>query len=180
MLASQASRESSLVRFLGFSHGVHGFSATPKTRAAYVRCCPKGKLKHAGEVCALYRAERMELREPSELKPDHLVIRPALGQTRRAPSPWLARSLARTCARSRLEAELRAIAVDLLGRCQPGELPNDCADWVATTVDAAVTRVCESSLAALAETLDSRLSAAPPGVAQRLLEAEVRHDAGYI
>jgi hypothetical protein len=92
----------------------------------------------------------------------------------------LARSLTRTGARSRLEGELRAIAVDLLGRCQPGELPNGCADWVATTVEAAVMRVCDSSLAALAEALDARLAAAPPGVAEHLHEAEVRHDAGYV
>jgi hypothetical protein len=96
------------------------------------------------------------------------------------PSAFLARSLTRTRARSRLEGELRAIAVDLLGRCQPGELPNECADWLATTVEAAVTRVCDSSLAVLAETLDLRLAAAPPGVAPRLLEAEARHDAGYV
>jgi hypothetical protein len=74
---------------------------------------------------------------------------------------------------------LRAIAVDLLGRCHPDELPGDCAGWLATTVEAAVTRVCDSSLAVLAETLDSRLDAAPPEIARRLAEAEVRHDAGY-
>jgi hypothetical protein len=107
------------------------------------------------------------------------TIRSALSRTPIEPSPFLARSLARTGARSRLETELRAIAVDLLGRCQPGELPNDCAEWLATTVEAAVGRVCDSSLAVLAETLDSRLDAAPPGIARRLQEAEVRHDAGY-
>jgi hypothetical protein len=75
---------------------------------------------------------------------------------------------------------VRAIAVDLLGRCQPGELPTDCADWLATTVEAAVARVCDCSLAVLAQTIDSRLDAAPHGFAQRLEEAEARHDAGYI
>lgn len=74
---------------------------------------------------------------------------------------------------------MRAIAVDLIGRCQPGELPTDAAEWVATSIEAAVTRVCEASLAALAETLDTRLAAAPPGVALRLREAEARHDAGH-
>jgi hypothetical protein len=107
------------------------------------------------------------------------TIRPALSRTPAEPSPLLARSLARTGARSRFETELRAIAVDLLGRCQPGELPNDCAEWLATTVEAAVTRVCDSSLAVLAETLDSRLDAAPRWIVRRLEEAEVRHDAGY-
>jgi hypothetical protein len=94
-------------------------------------------------------------------------------------SPLLAISLARTGARSRLETELALIAVDLLGRCEPGELPNDCAEWVASTVEAAVARVCDSSLTALAEVLASRLNAAPPGIARRLEEAEARHHAGY-
>jgi hypothetical protein len=107
-------------------------------------------------------------------------LRPVPAQTRPERSPWMDRSLTRTGARSRLEGELRAIAVDLLGRCQPDELPNDCAEWLATTVEAAVTRVCDTSLAGLAETLDARLDSAPPGVARRLREAEVRHDAGYI
>jgi hypothetical protein len=109
------------------------------------------------------------------------AVRPALTRTPAPePSPFLTRSLARTGARSRLESELRAIAVDLLGRCHPGELPSDCADWLAATVDAAVAGVCDSSLAVLAQTLDSRLDAAPEGIARRLEEAEVRHDAGYI
>ena len=79
-----------------------------------------------------------------------------------------------------LERELRAIAVDLLGRCQPDELPNDCAEWLETAVEAAVTCACESSLANLMETLDARLDAAPPWIVRRLREAEVRHDAGYV
>jgi hypothetical protein len=128
----------------------------------------------------MYQLERKPLRHASEPNEDRPVIRPALSRTPAEPSPWLARSLARTGARSRLEAELRAIAVDLLGRCQPGELPGDCAEWLATTVEAAVTRVCDSSLGALAETLDSRLGAAPPRVARHIDEAEVRHDAGYV
>jgi hypothetical protein len=43
-----------------------------------------------------------------------------------------------------------------------------------------VTRVCDSSLASLADALDSHLDDAPPWIAQRLHEAEVRHDAGYV
>jgi hypothetical protein len=124
----------------------------------------------------MYQLERSPTR-PMEGRP---AIRPALSRTSAEPSPLLARSLARTGARSRLETELRAIAVDLLGRCQPGELPNDCAEWLATTLEAAVTRVCDSSLAVLAETLDTRLDAAPRSIVRRLEEAEVRHDAGYI
>jgi hypothetical protein len=128
----------------------------------------------------MYRLERRQLRQPSEPRQEMLAVRPAFPQTHPELSPWLARSLARTKARSRLETELRAIAVDLLGRCQPGELPSDCAEWLAATVEAGVTGVCDSSLGALAQTLDSLLDAAPPGFARRLREAEVRHDAGYI
>lgn len=124
----------------------------------------------------MYQVER----SPTRRMEDPSTIRAALSRTPAERSPLLARSLARTGARSRLEAELRAIAVDLLGRCQPGELPDDCVEWLATTVAGAVTRVCDSSLAALAETLDSRLGAAPPWVVRHLDEAEVRHDAGYI
>ena len=108
------------------------------------------------------------------------IHRPAISRSPIERSPLIARSLARTGARNRLETELRAIAIDLLGRCQPGELPDDCAERLTTTVDAAVARVRDSTLAALAETLDSRLVAAPRWVARRLDEAEVRHDAGYI
>jgi hypothetical protein len=106
------------------------------------------------------------------------VLRSTPGQPER--SRWMVRSLTRTLAQGRLERELRAIAVDLLGRCQPDELPHDCAAWLATAVEEAVTRVCGSSLSALAETLDARLEAAPPWIARRLREAEVRHDAGYV
>ena len=124
----------------------------------------------------MYQVER----SPTRPMEERSTIRPALSRTPAEPSPLLARSLARTGARSRLETELRAIAVDLLGRCQPGELPSDCADWLATTVEAAVAHVCDSSLAVLVQTLDSRLDAAPRGFARRLEEAEARHDAGYI
>ena len=108
------------------------------------------------------------------------AMRLAIGQGGPALSPWMTRSLARTGARRRLEAELRAIAVDLLGRCQPDEVPSDCAAWLASAVDAGVARVCDSSLSALAEVLDSRLGAAPPRVAKRLDDAEARHDSGYV
>jgi len=123
----------------------------------------------------MYQVER----NPTRPMNDRSIIRPALSRTPGERSPFLVRSLARTGARGRLETELRAIALDLLGRCGPGELPTACAEWLAETIDAAVTRVCDSSLAILAEALDSRLEAAPPGVARRLEEAEARHDAGY-
>ena len=94
------------------------------------------------------------------------------------PSPWLARSFARTRARSRLEGHVRAIVADVLGGSQPGDLPAECTEWLVAAIDAAVKPVCDTSLAALAETLEAALATAPPAVAQRLREAEARHDAG--
>jgi len=126
----------------------------------------------------IYRSERVSLRQPSEPARDGSVIQPAVDQKPPEPSPWLARSLARAQARGRLETEMRALAVDLLGRCQPGELPTDCTAWLAAAIEAAVKPVCDASLAALAKTLDAQLAAAPPGVLQRLQAAEARHDAG--
>ena len=72
----------------------------------------------------MYQVER----SPTRPMEERSTIRPARSRTPAEPSPLLARSLARTGARSRLETELRTIAVDLLGRCQPGEVPNDCAE----------------------------------------------------
>jgi hypothetical protein len=131
----------------------------------------------------VHRLEPQQLQRPlhfSRRGQAEPADRPPPIQGRPRVSPWMARSLARTGARWRLDAALHAIAVDLLGRCQPDELPGDCATWLAATVEDAVGRICDSSLSALAEALDSRLDGAPPGVARRLQEAEVRHDAGLI
>jgi hypothetical protein len=98
----------------------------------------------------------------------------------RPQQPGLTRSLARVGARGRLDRELRAIAVDLLGPFASDELPATCSTWVRATVESAIGGVAEASLAALVETLDAALAAAPPAVARRLDEARVRHDAGFI
>jgi hypothetical protein len=122
----------------------------------------------------------LERRPTTRPMDDRPATTPSLDQPVGLRSPLLARSLVRTGARRRLEMELRAIAGDLLGGCQPGDLPSDCAEWLDATVDAAVRTSCESALAALTEILQSRLDAAPREVARRLEDAEVRHDAGYI
>jgi hypothetical protein len=83
-------------------------------------------------------------------------------------------------ARRRLEGELRSIAVDLLGPNESDEFPPDCAEWVKTTTDAAVSRVSDSALEALLEALDARLTDAPPGIARRLDDARVRHGVGFV
>jgi hypothetical protein len=73
---------------------------------------------------------------------------------------------------------MRAIAADLLGGCQPGELPADCTEWLSAVIEAAVTPDCDASLATLAETLDAEIASAPRGVVQRPWAAEARHDVG--
>jgi hypothetical protein len=92
----------------------------------------------------------------------------------------LARSLARVGARERLDRELRLLAVDLLGPSASDELPADCSAWMAAAIESAVRGVSEASLSALVETLEAQLAAAPPGIARRLNEARIRHDAGFI
>ena len=92
----------------------------------------------------------------------------------------LARSVARTGARRSLEAELRSIALDLLGPFESEELPTACAAWVDMATKTAVTTVCDRSLSALIAALESLLIGAPPDIALRLDEARARHDAGIL
>ena len=99
-------------------------------------------------------------------------------QPDQAPS-GIARQVSRVAAWARLEDELRSIAVDLLGPNESDEFPAACADWVAATSEAAASRVCDSALAALVESLDSLLIDVPPDVARRLDEARQRHNAGF-
>ncbi len=82
-------------------------------------------------------------------------------------------------ARSRLDAELRAIALDLLGLFQGDELPGECAAWVRTTIEAAVSEVSEPAVSVLALRLTSALGDAPRYVSSRIDAARLRHEAGY-
>jgi len=129
----------------------------------------------------VYQSLRAEPRSPGpdDLRRDRQVSRSDKHLKPSPISPRLARSLARARARSRLEGELMAIARDALGPHPSDELPSDCAAWLATTIETAVASVCDETLAALADALDSRLSVMPPTVARRLRDVELRHDAGY-
>lgn len=89
---------------------------------------------------------------PSGRSSDRRLAGLALSHHRGWPDPW------REPGGAGSRASCRAIAVDLPGRGEPRGLPG----WLATTVEAVVTGVSEASLATLAETLDSRLDAAPP------------------
>jgi len=99
-------------------------------------------------------------------------------RTEQAPS-GLAR-LTRIGARGRLEGELRLIAVDLLGPNESDESPADCAEWVAAATEAAVSKICDSTLEELVEALDSLLVDIPPDVARHLDQAKARHEAGFV
>lgn len=83
-------------------------------------------------------------------------------------------------ARSRLDAELRAIALDLIGLFQADELPGEYAAWVRTTIEAAVSEVSDPTVSVLALRLRSALKDAPADVASRIDAARLRHEAGYV
>ncbi len=86
----------------------------------------------------------------------------------------------RVGARRRLETELRAIAVDLLGPFESDELPPGLATWVEATAERAVATVCDESLAALIAALESRVMSAPRAFVESLEDVAARHDAGIV
>ncbi len=92
----------------------------------------------------------------------------------------MARRIARVEAKGRLEGELRSIALDLLGPNESDEFAAACADWVATTTEAAVARVSDAALAALVHELDSLIVGVPADVARQLDRAKARHETGFV
>jgi hypothetical protein len=92
--------------------------------------------------------------------------------------PGLAGQVSRVGAHWRLERELRSIAVDLLGAGDGNEFSPACAEWVATTTDAAVSRVTATALEALVGGLDSLLVDAPSEVVRQLDRARAHCEAG--
>jgi hypothetical protein len=95
------------------------------------------------------------------------------------PPSGIARHVSRVAAWSRLEDELRSIAVDLLGPNETDELPAGCAEWVAATTEKAISGVCDEALDGLVQALESLLVDVPLDIARQLDEARIRHDAGY-
>ena len=100
-------------------------------------------------------------------------------QRHESATSGLARRVTRVGAKRRLEDELRSIAIDLLGPNESDEFSAACADWVATTTEAAVSRVSDAALEALVHRLDSLYVAVPPDVARHLERAKARHQAGF-
>jgi hypothetical protein len=101
-----------------------------------------------------------------------------LGARASGALPRLISTLRQVEARRQLDSELRAIALDLLGLYEAEELPRECALWVRTTVEAAVSEVSEPAVSVLALRLRSALRAAPTDVARRIDAARLRHEAG--
>lgn len=95
-------------------------------------------------------------------------------------SPRLARRVSATEARARLGADLRSIALDLIGSPDPAALPPGPARWARDAADEAVAAVRDQSLSALVERLDAILATAPADVSHCLDEAADRQEAGLI
>ncbi|MGH2466218.1 MAG: hypothetical protein ACRDGL_00565 [Candidatus Limnocylindrales bacterium] len=93
-------------------------------------------------------------------------------------SPPLPRRAGTVMARPRLASELRSIARDLLGACEPDELPPDLAAWVEATTATVAEAVCDVALAALLRALETTVAGAPRELVQRLDAAAVGHDVG--
>ena len=79
----------------------------------------------------------------------------------------------------RLAAELRALALDMLGLYDSEELSPEGAAWLRSTIEEAVARICDPAVSTIARQLSSQLPAAPPGTAHRIDQARHRHDAGF-
>ena len=94
---------------------------------------------------------------PSAGSPGRLRIQPAFHAPDR-PSSGVARYVSPVAAWARLEDELLAIAVNLLGPSETDELPEACADWVSATAKFAVAGVCEAALEGLVVALQRCLA----------------------
>lgn len=112
---------------------------------------------HMNEVAALPR-----VLNPSEI----LITNP------------LDRRAVRAMARARLYSELRSIALDLLGPCDPDELPVEMSAWVEYVAGRAASAVCDTSMSALIRSLESTVERAPREIVHRLDQAGARHDVG--
>jgi len=82
-------------------------------------------------------------------------------------------------ARSRLDSELQAIALDLLGLYDVEELPRECTTWVRTAIKEAVSEISDPAVSELALRLRSALRGAPADVARRIDAARLRHEVGF-
>ncbi len=92
--------------------------------------------------------------------------------------PPLDRRAVRVMAQARLYSELRSIVLDLLGPCDPEELPVEMSAWVESAAARAASAVCGRSMNALIQSLESTVAGAPSDIIHRLDQSAVRHDVG--
>lgn len=90
----------------------------------------------------------------------------------------LAHRAAAIGARRRLEREIRAIALDLLGPGDASGLSRPASDWVSATAEAVVGAVRDGSLSAMLGAIEDQLDAAPASVRAELVAARDRGDLG--
>lgn len=90
----------------------------------------------------------------------------------------LDRHAARAMARARLRSELRSIALELLGPCEPGDVSREMAAWIDKATETAVSGALDTSMSALMQSLETAVAGAPIHLVDRLAQAAVRRDAG--
>jgi hypothetical protein len=95
-------------------------------------------------------------------------------------SPELITTTRHREARQRLAAELRSLALDLLGLNATDELPAECAALVRGSIERAVSRIVEPALTTLVHQLHDDLDSLPQGMARRIDETRRRHEAGLM
>lgn len=105
---------------------------------------------------------------------------PGLAPSARSLSSRLARRAAAIGVRRRLEREIRAIVLDLIGSGDAAELSPESREWLAAAADAAVGAVRDGSLSVLIGALESLLESVPPSVGAELNEARDRQDVGAL
>jgi len=108
---------------------------------------------------------------------DSLATAPVAVTTDRRQS-GLDRRATAVKARARLRAEIRSISLDILGLCDPADLPAEMAAYVEGATEDVASSVCEISMAALLDSIGATIAEAPPAVVACLALAAVRRDAG--
>lgn len=103
---------------------------------------------------------------------------PELASTPRPLPSRLARRASAIGARLRLEREIRAIALDLLGPSEAAGLSTAASAWVSASAESVVGAVRDGSLSALLAALEGQLAVAPPAILSELVEASGRGDMG--
>jgi hypothetical protein len=80
---------------------------------------------------------------------------------------------------ARLESELRRLAIDVIGRTDPDELPGPCRDAVLRMTRAAVAASVEPLVARFVSELARGVATLPEDVQDCLAQAARRRDMGY-